>query len=1045
MRKPGLLLLCLILSVAWLPGGTEAQGETEVLNREGDELVTSLEERQATVAILLTASEAARNNADLVKAARYLNRAGRLQLRLAQPQVALKTYQEALNLIGDGDPPTRIASLNGVAAAYTYVRNCHDALSFTNQAIDLSTQTNDNAGKAQALLTLSDCENAENQMQALKTAQDALELWKSVNNKWGIAKTYSAIGYYQLTLQNLPESQQNHEAALAIWRELKIPYEEAQALINLGFVEYRRAEWQSAISFLMQGQSLLDPNGYPFEMGQITISLGEIFTETGLPDAAIINLQQAANYFAQSKDNLGTVVVSLDMGKALYLAGKYDEATTTLKTTITDAEKINEPNIVGWCNEILGQVYLALNEPATALVHFEIALRTFEKSSRVMEAARVRARMGQVYAIQKNFEKANSFYSSALKTFRVLTDRLNESATLYALGQLKLDQNDLDTAGEYLRQSIDVTEDIRRTPTSSDLTVAFSATMHERYEQYIDCLMRKKALRSADELAIDAFELSERSRARSLKELLQATQMGVIPGVDPVLGKKEQSIRQSLAVKENYKISLLSRKYDVAELKRLDAEISQLQNQYQEVVDTLGKQFSAFERLRRAQSWDLRKIQDQVIGNDETVLLEYSIGPHYSYAWAVTRNGIVSYELPSEDVITDAAQKVYSLISVAPDSNTDAKLRRASDELSRLILAPLAKSLDKRRIILVADDVLNYIPFQILPSKPGNSELLIDTHEIVNAPSATILGELRDETQNRKPALKKLVAFGNPVFTSNYAQVIGANGNELIADLHPENDRWRHALRDIEVNADTLDPTNIQPLFYTTRELRNLLEIAGSDSLILTGFDASRETLTNTDLTQYAILHFATHGVLDPRNPENSGLFLSMVNRKAQKQNGFIGLQDIYALNARVDLVVLSACRTGLGKEAKGEGLIGVTRGFMHAGASSAVASLWSVDDEATSELMKDFYSNMLQKNMTPAAALQEAQKTIRKNPRWSAPYYWAAFTFQGDYNHRISVAPVRSSVFRLLVPILLVGIVIVAGLGLWLVRRRFKSKSFTR
>jgi CHAT domain-containing protein len=201
--------------------------------------------------------------------------------------------------------------------------------------------------------------------------------------------------------------------------------------------------------------------------------------------------------------------------------------------------------------------------------------------------------------------------------------------------------------------------------------------------------------------------------------------------------------------------------------------------------------------------------------------------------------------------------------------------------------------------------------------------------------------------------------------------------------------------------------------------------------------------LNSTDLTQYAILHFATHGVFDPRNPANSGLFLSMVNRDAQRQNGFIGLQDIYALKARVDLVVLSACRTGLGKEVKGEGLIGVTRGFMNAGASSAVASLWSVDDEATAELMKNFYANMLREGMPPAAALRAAQNTVRKDPRWASPYYWAAFTFQGDYDRKISVLPSQSFTYRYLarlIPPVLLVLTVFLGWFVWRYRTRSKN-----
>jgi CHAT domain-containing protein len=208
-----------------------------------------------------------------------------------------------------------------------------------------------------------------------------------------------------------------------------------------------------------------------------------------------------------------------------------------------------------------------------------------------------------------------------------------------------------------------------------------------------------------------------------------------------------------------------------------------------------------------------------------------------------------------------------------------------------------------------------------------------------------------------------------------------------------------------------------------------LREVAGKDTFMAADFDATRDRLQQTDLTKFAILHFATHGILDPKRPENSGLLLSTVNRSGQAQNGFVGLRDIYNLRAPVDLVVLSACRTGLGKDVRGEGLIGLTRGFMYAGASSVVASLWKVDDEATAELMKRFYSNMLQREMTPAAALRAAQNSIRQEPQWSAPYYWAAFTLQGDYQHAIKATSAAPRSTRQLIIIGVVLLILLAWL----------------
>ncbi|MBD0327527.1 MAG: CHAT domain-containing protein, partial [Pyrinomonadaceae bacterium] len=247
-----------------------------------------------------------------------------------------------------------------------------------------------------------------------------------------------------------------------------------------------------------------------------------------------------------------------------------------------------------------------------------------------------------------------------------------------------------------------------------------------------------------------------------------------------------------------------------------------------------------------------------------------------------------------------------------------------------------------------------------------------------------------------------------PVFASNYAQLKETDGNEQLAFLQAlETAPLRHALRDLELNGDAFDPSVIEPLFYAKRELVNLRDVASEgETFVAANFDATRERLQNTDLTKFAILHFATHGFLDPKRPENSGLVLSTVNREGQAQNGFVGLQDIYGLRAPVNLVVLSACQTALGKDVRGEGLVGLTRGFMYAGASSVVASLWKVDDEATTELMKRFYTNMLQQGMTPAAALRAAQNSIRQDSRWRSPYYWAAFTLQGEYRQIIKSTP---------------------------------------
>jgi CHAT domain-containing protein len=207
------------------------------------------------------------------------------------------------------------------------------------------------------------------------------------------------------------------------------------------------------------------------------------------------------------------------------------------------------------------------------------------------------------------------------------------------------------------------------------------------------------------------------------------------------------------------------------------------------------------------------------------------------------------------------------------------------------------------------------------------------------------------------------------------------------------------------------------------------------ERLVATDFEANRGRATSLELAKYRIVHFATHGFLNNQHPELSGVVLSLFDKKGEPQDGFLRLHDIYNLKLPVDLVVLSACNSGLGKDVKGEGLIGLTRGFMYAGASSVVASLWKVDDEATSELMRHFYGYMLRDGLSPAAALRKAQVTMSQQKRWQSPYYWAGFVIQGQYlpTERVS----SSSSHR--IALWLIAAAIVSAVAFYALKRRRK------
>jgi CHAT domain-containing protein len=213
-----------------------------------------------------------------------------------------------------------------------------------------------------------------------------------------------------------------------------------------------------------------------------------------------------------------------------------------------------------------------------------------------------------------------------------------------------------------------------------------------------------------------------------------------------------------------------------------------------------------------------------------------------------------------------------------------------------------------------------------------------------------------------------------------------------VSEVSSARDDLTRAARESGVNA-------FERLRFTRREAEAILALAKEGpNMKALDFEASRATATSAELADYRIVHFATHALINSQNPELSGIVLSLVDEQGRQQDGFLRAPDIYNMKLSADLVVLSACRTALGKQIKGEGLVGLVRGFMYSGAPRVVASLWDVKDEATAELMKRFYSAMLVEGRDPSAALRMAQVSMWKEDRWSAPYYWAGFVIEGDW-----------------------------------------------
>ena len=414
------------------------------------------------------------------------------------------------------------------------------------------------------------------------------------------------------------------------------------------------------------------------------------------------------------------------------------------------------------------------------------------------------------------------------------------------------------------------------------------------------------------------------------------------------------------------------------------------------------------------------EIQRQLLDQD-TVLLEFSLGKKQSWLWAVTADTTLTHQLPAQRQIETAARRVCELLTarqpVKDETETewrrrfaeaDAELPRASRSLSQILLGPISEKLRQewkgKRLLLVAGGALEYVPFAALPapSEENVAEPLIAAHEIINLPSASVLSAIRREAVGRRVPARGVAVLADPVFEETDPRV-QARKSKHDRRNPPVHTRAaiapRAAESDLVRSVRSIARETLSRLPFSREEAETIASLAPKGSLLkATDFRANRATATGGELSNYRIVHLATHGLLNSEHPKLSGLVFSLVDESGKRQEGFVRLHEIYNLRLPADIVVLSACQTGLGKEIRGEGLVGLTRGFMYAGAQRVVASLWQVDDLAAAELMKRFYRGMLKDGMRPAAALRAAQLDLAKEKRWSSPFYWAAFVLQGEW-----------------------------------------------
>jgi CHAT domain-containing protein len=452
---------------------------------------------------------------------------------------------------------------------------------------------------------------------------------------------------------------------------------------------------------------------------------------------------------------------------------------------------------------------------------------------------------------------------------------------------------------------------------------------------------------------------------------------------------RERALAAALSVKAERRTRLLGGPHAEAQARAAVEDLERTTTAYEAVRAQIRVSSPRYAALTDHAPPGVEAVRTRLLDAD-TLLLEYFVGTARSYLFVVSPAEVRAYELPARRDIEAAVANLYRETRQPGAAPSGAG---AANTLGRLLLGPVADRLDRQRLAIVAGGDLEFVPFAALIN-PRHGRPLVSDHVIAMLPSASALLAARSIAPAAPGgAARSLAIFADPVFSADDPRVDATSRGRTAA-------RPPAVQRSLQLLTDEGAPAVLDRLLGSRREATAIAAVfpPGRVTQAL-GFDATRSAATAADLGAHDVVHFATHAFLNARQPALSGIVLSRVDRRGEPQNGFVGLGEIFNLRLRSQLVVLSACQTALGAEIRGEGLVGLARAFMYAGAPRVVASLWKVDDAATAELMTRFYRAMLgPQRLPPATALAEAQRALQRDRRWRAPYYWAAFVLQGDW-----------------------------------------------
>jgi CHAT domain-containing protein len=996
-------------------------------------------------------------------AAEAFRGAGDVHLTLSEYLKALNLYKKALDLSdAAGDKNGVNAALNKIAYVYIYLGEHRRAQSYLERV--LNAVSNSRVGEhdvatlrleAQALNNLGEVNYSFGDLpRSIELFRRALTIWTEAGgDRRGEALAHLNIGYSLTDQGDLQTAEQHYQQALALWQAVDDRRGIALAQIAISAVYSFHGENRRALNLLNQGviifRAMGDRQGQAVALNSVAAAyedLDELVT-------ALDNYSQALKLNREIGNRDFEAFTHYYIGRVYRSLGDTEQALEHYHQSVALSHELGKRRVEAYALSDSAAIYEDSGDKLKALAQYNEVLNFYRTFGDRRGQANTLNRLGDHFQATGEPQKASSYYQMALPLARASGDSNIEAITLYNLARTRRETGSLPEALRLIQESIELVDSLSLQGSTRTFRTSNFASVRRHYELYVDLLMRLNAHRPGEGFDARALIVSERARALSLLEALTEAEVPLYQGGNPELFRREREIQKSLAAKTEYRARLLNGVHTDEQARAIENEIRALTVEYQDLQAQLRERDPRYAALRQPAPLDVHDLQHE-LAKDDTLLLEFFLGDEKSYLWAVNATAINSFELPDRATIEQAAREVYSLLTVyqpaagetssqyrARVGEADELYRSRALSLSQMLLGSVAGQLGTKRLLIVSDGALRYVPFDALPDplvarertsndlyeQGDGPEPLLLKHEIAGLPSALMLTTLRRE--NHPPAPKTIAVFADPVFEVADPRVkesrfVGAPAKET------NDDNLLKGLKELDLNG-------IQRLPFTRHEASDIASLLpAGEVMVATDFDASRARVLSGELSNYRIVHFATHAISNDQHPELSGIAFSLVNKYGDYQAGYLGMDNIYGLSLSADLIVLSTCRPGLNKSGRGEGFVLLTRGFMYAGAKSVVISLWDVQDRAASELMKHFYSALLKDGATPAAALRSAKLQMLRQEQWNRPFYWASFTLQGEYQGHFDLPP-RRYFTRANVLIAATLLPLLLSLYLWRARRR--------